>query len=241
MDELMTKVRSFIKYTNHKVRVNWDLTENAPRYGYYWAKEYGCVYLENRKPKVPENVVYIPSLVLRDIWQLSKYTNVNRFQTTIQNIEMVNRELSDAYSYNHPYSVAIGLVGTPLFFQETHLYSKQAKDQIRPLLAVYKDHREALYEMFVCPLGDEPNNESWTGFQCVKPSAKDGYLIIFSELNSSEKQKDIQLRFIRNKDIQLKDLMSGESFVAHVSDQGYLTFTSIPSAGFRFFYFSTAN
>lgn len=238
MDDLMTKVRSFIKYTNHKVRVNWDLTENAPRYGYYWAKEYGCVYLENRKPKVPENAVYIPSLVLRDIWQLSKYTNVNRFQTTIQNIEMVNRELSDAYLYNHQYSVAIGLVGTPLFFQETHLYSKQAKDQIRPLLAKYKDHREALYDMFVFPLGDEPNDESWTGFQWVKSNAKDGYLMIFRELNNSEKQKDIQLRFVRNRDIQLKDLISGESFVAHVNEQGYLTFTLIPAAGFRFFYFS---
>ncbi len=30
--------------------LNWDLTEVAKRYGYFFAREFGCIYLENRKP-----------------------------------------------------------------------------------------------------------------------------------------------------------------------------------------------
>jgi len=234
MNELMKKVRSFVKYTNHKVRVNWDLTENAPRYGYYWAKEYGCVYLENRKPKVPSNAVYIPSLVLRDIWQLSKYNNVNRFQTTIQNIDMVDRQLSDAFLHNHPYVLAIGLVGTPLFFQETHFYSDEARIQIKDLLKKYKAQRERMYEQFVFPICDVPNNSNWTGFQWIDTKKENGYLMVFRELNNLESEKQIELRFLKNKKLEINDLETGESTEANVSDNGKFSLKIETKAGFKF-------
>ncbi len=234
MDELIGKVRDFIKYTNHRVRVNWDLTENAPRYGYFWAKEYGCVYLENRKPKVPENAIYVPSLVLRDIWQLSKYTNVNRFQTSIQNINRVDKSRSDAYLHNHPYSVAIGLVGTPLFFQETQFYSKSAKDEIRPVLAKYKEHRNEMFRQYVFPVGDEPNNASWTGFQWIDVNRRSGYLMIFRELNNPETEMSIALRFLKNKKIEITNLMDGKSSELMVGDEGKYTLTIDNPADYRF-------
>lgn len=241
MDELTGKVREFIKYTNHKVRVNWDLTENAPRYGYYWAKEYGCVYLENRKPKVPQNAIYVPSLALRDIWQLSKYTNVNRFQTSIQNIDMVDKERSDAYLYNHPYCVAIGLVGTPLFFQETHFYSKSAKDEIRPVLENYKQHRNSMFNQYVFPIGDDPDNNSWTGFQWIDSNKRSGYLMIFRELNNQDDEMPIALRFIKSKRLEITNLMDGSSNEVQVDAHGKYTLTINRPADYRFLKYQILN
>ncbi|TRX55520.1 hypothetical protein FNH22_17945 [Fulvivirga sp. M361] len=234
MQALTGKIRSFIKYTDHKVRVNWDLTENAPRFGYFWAREYGCIYLENRKPDKPSNVVYIPYLVLRDIWHVAKYTNINKFQTSIQNIDRVNQKISDAYMHNHPYAVAIGLVGTPLFFQETHLYSSEAKDQIRPLIATYKEHREEMYDSYVFPIGNEPDNASWTGFQWYNPQKNIGYLMIFRELNNINAKNQIALRFVKNRMVKLLDIQSGEKMIENIGPQGGLNVEIENPAGFLF-------
>ncbi|MCG8582875.1 MAG: hypothetical protein MI866_23360 [Bacteroidales bacterium] len=235
MEKLIGKIRKFIKYTDHKVRVNWDLTENAPRFGYYWAREYGCIYLENRKPDAPVNVVYIPHLVLRDIWHVAKYTNINKFQTSIQNIEMTNREVSDAYLHNHPYSVAVGLVGTPLFFQETHNYSQDARDQIKPLLKTYKAHRDEMYNSFVFPIGNEPDNKSWTGFQWVNPDKNTGYLMLFRELHNKNAEQKIALRFMNSSNLKLTDIETGKSSVQQVNENGEINFHIDEAAGYRFY------
>lgn len=234
MDRLIGKIRKFIKYTDHKVRVNWDLTENAPRFGYFWAKEYGCIYLENRKPDKPTNVVYIPALVLRDIWHVSQYTNINKFQTSIQNVAMTNKEVSDAYLYNDPYAVAIGLVGTPLFFQETHNYTQESRKQIKPLLATYKEHRKAMYDSYVFSIGNEPNNESWSGFQWYDPDKKLGYLMLYRELNNKEKEKELSLYFLKNKKVTLTNLETGTSVTETVGENGHLSFKINEPAKYKF-------
>ncbi len=237
MNELIEKVRAFIKYTDHSVRVNWDVTENAPRYGYYWAKEYGSVYIENRKPEIPKNAIYIPHLVLRDVWQLSKYTNVNRFQTSIQNIDMVDKSLSDAFMYNHPYVVAIGLIGTPLFFQETHFYSETARKVIKPVLTVYKKHREKMYEQFVYPIGDEPNNAGWPGFQWTDSDHSEGYLMVFRELNNTESKRSIRLRFLKDQNIRITNLLTGSKKELRVNSQGIINLEIKNKADYLFLHF----
>ncbi|SDR65428.1 hypothetical protein SAMN05216503_0022 [Polaribacter sp. KT25b] len=238
MDKLIGKVRKFIKYTNHKVRVNWDLTENAPRFGFFWAREYGCIYLENRKPDKPENVVYIPYLVLRDIWHVAKYTNINKFQTSIQNVGMTNRKVSDAYLHNDPYAVAIGLVGTPLFFQETHNYSQESRDQIKPLLATYKKYRDEMYDSYVFAIGSEPNNANWSGFQWYSLEKKSGYLMVFRELNNKEVEQKIPLHFLKNKRLTLTNLETGVSTEKTVGNNGALNFKINNPAGYQFIKYS---
>lgn len=241
MDKLIGKIRKFILYTDHNVRVNWDLTENAPRFGYFWAREYGCIYLENRKPDKPDNVVYIPHLVLRDIWHVAKYTNINKFQTSIQNIDMTNQRVSDAYLHNHPYSVAIGLVGTPLFFQETHNYSEEAKNEIRPLLAHYKKYRNEMYDSYVFPIGEEPNNANWTGFQWYKSDRKTGYLMVFREINNANSEQELTLRFLKNTNIKLTDVETGDSFNSTIGDMGTIKMKIEKPAGYKFIKYEILN
>jgi len=234
LESLIKKVRSFIEFANHKVRVNWDVTENAPRVGYFFGREFGNIYLENRKPN-NEPVIYKPYLVLRDAWQVSKYLNLNKFQVSVQNIDRVNPKKSDAHLYNHPYCVAIALMGSPIFFQETHYYAKQARKEIKKLLALYKNYRKEMYKCYVFPIGEEPDNKSWTGFQFFNSDKNIGYITIFRELNNKENKKDIRLNFPAGKKIKLTDLQTGKVLNSKISKEGIVAFKIDKPADFRFY------
>lgn len=214
LHEFENRVRKFILETGHKVRVNWDVTENAARIGYFFGREYGNIYLENRKPEFPENVIYHPSLVLRDAWHVSKYTNLNKFQITYQNPDRVDREASDAYLHGHDYCLAITLMGSPIFFQEVHLLSQNARQILKPLIETYKSVRDEMYKGYVLPIGNEPDNNSWTGFQNYNPETYGGYLTIFRELNNPDNKKSFSLKFASGKKVFFENLLSGETFEA---------------------------
>ncbi len=235
IEELMAKVRAFVLYTRHAARVNWDVTEISRRYGYFFAREYGLLYLENRKPRIPSPTTYRPHTVLRDVWQLSRYINLTKIQCSVQNLDAVNPERSDARLYNHAYNVAITLMGTPLFFQLTSRYSEAARDAIRPLLAAYKAHRREMFAGYVFPIGSKPDGRSWPGFQCHVPDADAGYLTIFRELHNTAAEQTIALKFLASKTITLTDLMRNETSTVTVGDDGSVDFTIDTPADFRFY------
>ena len=235
-DNLMNKARDLIKYSNYNTIVNWDVTEIAPRAGYFYGREYGNIYLENRKINTArENVMYVPYKVLRDAWQLSRYVNLNKFQVTIQNIDMAgDRTKTDAHLYNHPYVVAIALMSSPIFFQETHYYTREAREQIKPLLATYKKHREEMYQGYVFPVGDEPDNGSWTGFQNHHAENNTGYLLLFRELHNEEGTMEIALKFLENTRIRLTNLITDEQQVGKMNGSN-VRFDIEQTADYRFF------
>ncbi|HLP37694.1 hypothetical protein [Lacibacter sp.] len=235
LEMMEQKIRAFELHSKHQAKVNWDVTENNARFGYFWAKEYGGVFLENRKPKFPTNVVYIPYLVLRDLWHLAKYCNLNKFQGSVQNIDKVDTASSDAYLYNHRYSVAVPLMSTPLFFQETQFYSNEAKQQVKTVLDAYRKVRYSMYESIVYPVGSEPNNKSWTGFQAHHPQRKEGYITLFRERLNTETKKSIRLKFLPNKKITVTDLMTNQTFTKSTNVNGEAEFEITNAADFRFY------
>ena len=235
IEGLISKVRNLIKHSEHTVRVNWDTTGHRPRAGIYFAREYGNYWMENRKPYEPAHAVYIPHQVLRDVWQMSKYVNLNKIQIPIQNVEMVNPEASNAIKHRQDYATAIALMASPMFFQELQYLSEQAKDQIRPLLAVYKKHRPEIFSGYVFPIARKPDDKSWTGFQCHIFENNTGYLTIFRELQNAESKKQIKLKFLGGKIIKFKDLQSQKESILKVSDGGSVTFHIEKPADFRFY------
>ncbi len=236
MNALMNKVREFIEYTDHSVRVNWDLTENAPRFGYFWAKEYGCIYLENRKPNTPQNVIYVPYLVLRDCWHLAQYTNINKFQTTIQNVAMTSKVHSDAGKHSQAYATAIGLSGVPLLFMETHFLSQESRDTMRNIFAKYKEHRNNMFHSYVFAIGNTPDNRSWSGFQYISESGeKEGYILLFRELHNKNKRESIKLEFLTEGEYNLIDVMNGDSSKLIIDSDGHANFEISQSGDFRLY------
>ncbi|MCL2478732.1 MAG: hypothetical protein FWF22_04475, partial [Treponema sp.] len=183
-------------------------TENAPRMGFYFGKEFGNIYLANRKPEYPVNVVYVPYLVLRDAWQVAKYTNIYKFQIILQNLDLISRESSDAYLHNFSYCAMIAFMGSPILFQQVQYLSAAARLELREIIAVYKKHRQAMYRCFVYPIGNKPDNSSWTGFQFVNGSH--GYIVLFRELNNNSKTEKIKLKAAPDCDIQTVNVITGK-------------------------------
>lgn len=235
LDELMSKARKFILSAGHQARVNWDLTEINPRYGYFFAREYGTIYLENRKPVGPCSAIYRPDTILRDIWQISKYINLSKFQATYQNIDMTITELSNAKYYTHSYCFAITMMATPLFFQETKYLSEAAKDELRPLIDAYKAVRKEIFAGTSYPIGEKPNGANWTGFQNIDGSGKKGYLTIFRELDNEQACEQILLhQLVRGAKLKLTNLLSEEATEVILNTKEQIEL-SIPQApGFLF-------
>lgn len=238
IDDLMEKVRALVLGCGHKLRVNWDLTEVCKRYGYFFAREFGCIYLENRKPVVPFSVTYRPATVLRDLWQVSRYCNLLKFQGSIQNIDRVNPELSDAAAYSHAYCVAITLMSTPLFFCETHFYDQSARDEIRPVLAAYKKVRDDICRGLVHPVGNKPDGGSWTGFECELPAEQRGFFTLFREPGNTENTHRYCLPHLAGHSLQLENLLTGESWAAPVDEDGGMTITIENAGEFSFLIYS---
>jgi hypothetical protein len=231
IESIMGKARDFVLHTAHKVKINWDLTEIEPRYGYFWAKEYGSIYLANRKPDHP---YYIPYLVLRDAWHLSKYININKIQTTVQNVRLVNPNGSDAVKHCQEYALGIGMTGTPLFFQETYKYEGVDRNTVAKVMERYKQHRDHIYHSFAFPVGEEPNNKTWSGIQYIKPGSKTGYLYLFRELLNTQQSKEIRLEKLAGKTIEFKEILSGKSWIGSADKNGSVKFTIPEPATFMF-------
>ncbi len=234
VDQLMGKARKLILHSGHKVRINWDLTEKNPRVGYFFGREYGNIYLENRKPEWPPGVVYKPYLVLRDAWQLSKYVNLNKFQITIQNVDRVSRDLSDAYQHPHDYCLAVILMSSPIFFQETQYYTEAAREKLRPLIKLYKEHRNEMFRGYVFPIGNKPDNGTWSGFQNHDPESGQGYVIILRQLHDKQNRCHMALKFLKGKKIAMTDLQDGETRLVGIPDSGEIEFRIEQAPGYLF-------
>ncbi len=106
---------------------------------------------------------------------------------------------------------------------------------IRPLLAIYKKHRAQMSEGYVFPIGDEPDNMSWSAFQNVMPDKKSGYLTVFRQIENQEQTKAIALKFIAaGMKLKLTDLVAGTEQSVVVGMDNMVTFHIDNPAGFQY-------
>lgn len=234
IDRVIGHVRAFVKGRQHRVRVNWDLTEVQPRYGYWFAREFGCIYLENRKPVLPRNAIYRPGTVLRDLWQVAHYCNLLKFQGSIQDVDAVDPQFSDAAAYPHGYCVAIALMSNPLFFCETQHYSAAARAAITPILAAYKTVRREIAAGIVDPIGDKPDGTRWTGFRCAVPGADSGFLMLFREPWNEEPEGRVALPGLASARLRITDLLNDQQGEVATDAEGCLPWHIDHAADFRF-------
>lgn len=235
-DGLVEKARALIKHSGGSARVNWDVTETVTRMGYFTGREYGNVYLANRKTMTARApVLYVPHKVLNEAWNLSKYVNLNKFQVTVQNVDRVLPGVpTDAAQHTHDYAVGIALMSCPIFFQETRYYEPEARERVREILSVYKAHREAMYRGYVFPIGDEPDNHSLTGFQNHDPGSGSGYITAFRERLCPSAEGDLRLAFVAGQTLEFTDLLTKDNSLMTVSPDGDIELTIPKAPGFRF-------
>jgi len=239
IDEKTDKARQLILHTGRKAAINWDLTEIVPRVGVYYAREYGNLFLENRRPGSPLQVTYVPYLVLRDAWHMSKYVNLNKVQIDIQNLDIIPGKLSNARQHDQAYATAIALMSSPLFFCETQYFDEATRAKLRPLIAAWRNAKTDLARGYVDPIGSEPDDASWTGFQnhpdAAAADGAGGYLMIFRELNNKEPSHAMALKYCAGKTLRLTDLMTGKTSEVTADKAGNVIFTMEKAGDYRFY------
>lgn len=218
--------------------INWDVTEGVPRVGYFYAREFGNLFLSNRENgpgpmRQGSHVQFTPRLQLRDTWQLAHVMNLNQLQITVQDKDATPTDYSNASAYPHDYSLAIALMGIPLFFQETQFLTEESRNAQRRILKIYRDVRNAIWSHYVFPIGDEPNDFSCCGFQSIDESLESGFITLFREIHSPEDIKDIPLHFVGGRTVTFTDLLTGETFDCVAAADSSCTFKLSAPGNYR--------
>jgi hypothetical protein len=232
-EDTVGKVRKFIQHTDHQARANWDVTEVPARFGYFWAREYGRLWLKNAKPQAPLQSIHIPSQVLRGAWQLAHYMNMRMIELPISNPKKVLKQYSDTHLHPIEYVIAETFAGVPVFFESMYTYDADQQQRMRALLDVYKQHRKAMWECIEMPIGECPDNSTITGFQLVSSDKKSGYLLIYRERLNTTGSANLPLHFMNQvKWIETENIITGEKEIVSLSNGVFPI--AIPEApGFR--------
>jgi hypothetical protein len=244
LDEVMRKIDALVSRTGAAFTISWDVTEEFPRLGYFFGREYGSLHTSNRKPTFMaqprvHHIAYTPRLVLRDAWHLAHYINLNQIEIPVQDVSALDPRICNASSYSHDYCAAMSVAGLPLFFQETHRLKDHARDQTRTVMQAWREHREAMARGYVFPIGDEPCDAAWTGFQLHDPANDAGYVLVFRELEAEATEQEIDLHFPNDNRTLWQDVLSGEVWTAEDGRSIRCRIASAP--GFRWLRYKIGN
>jgi hypothetical protein len=240
LHEVTIHARDLLKHSQYKAKINWDVTHKGLRVGYFHNREYGNLFLQNRRldkkdQKNPLSHLYVPRRILKDQWLFAPYLNLNQIMFNVQTTDLVNHKYSNAHLYGDVYSFAIAMMCTPLYFTETWRFAPEDRAPVRELISIYKAHRDNLYEGYVFALGDRPDDMSWTGFQNYHPGKNFGYMTLFREIDNKKSKKSLQLKFLKDKSLLIEDLVNGEKKTLKVNKNGFVEFEINEPASFKFF------
>ena len=209
-----------IQESGGQATVLLDITAGQ-RQGYFGAMPYGVLFVENRYTDWHK---YWPHCSLRNLWQLAHYVDPGRLVVEFLN----NTRHQDKYSgdplapgqYAPDYLLASVMFARPLAWFEASALPQAYRDALKPLVAVYKQHRDRLFAGTILPIGEEPSGFSWTGFQSQRRGAVDGYLLALRELNDRP-AATLRLVWLAPGRYRFEHLCgSGESFAADLDAGG---------------------
>ena len=234
IENRFNSVREIMKHAWMKTQFTFCPEYDDPRYGWYFAKEYGSIYFQNIQEALPEHLIMVPYHVLRQHWLMSKYLNSNKVQVMLQNPKRVDARYSDAPLHSHSYCFALGFPFVPVFFQSAQFLGEEGRNELKELISLYKEHRENMFECYSFPVGDTPSNDSWAGFQFINEEMNGGYFLIFRELHNKDVKKSIQMKFLAGRTIKTTNLKTGKTKRVKVSSNGMVELIVENPADFSF-------
>ncbi len=166
-------------------RVVFDLDITAAsRPGYFGAMEVGPLFVENRYTDWHN---YWPHQTLRNLWKLSRWVDPRRLRFEFLNNERnADKYLDDPLAparYSARTLFATVMFSNPLGWFETSNLPDGYHESVAELVRIWKLHREALFGGSICPIGEEPDGFSYTGFLSYAESSASGYVLVFRELH----------------------------------------------------------
>lgn len=181
------RLRKFVEQvqaeTDGAVTFDMDITAED-RLGPFGTLEAGPLFVENRYTDWHR---YWPHRTLRVGWQMAKWIDPVRLRLEWLN----NQRHQDKYEGDplapvrwRPDAIfATVMPFSPLGWFEVQNLPEAYHLEAAPLIATWKQHREALHGGVMTPIGKAPDGVSWAGFFWKSAGAE--YALVFRELNSS--------------------------------------------------------
>jgi len=181
------RVRRFIeavdRRSGHGIVLDLDVTAGT-RPGYYGLMEAATVFVENRYTDWHK---YWPHATLRVLWKLARWVDPRRLRMEfLNNARNVERYADDPLApavYDPAYLFATVLFAQPLGWFECSGLPASYFEALPELVAVWREHRAALFDGTLVPIGQEPDGTAWTGFVSVAPDRRTGYALVLRETN----------------------------------------------------------
>lgn len=235
-EQRIERYRAVMSHAPGKTQFTLCPEYDDPRYGWYFAKEFGSIYFQNIQEGLPEQLTFVPFQVLRQHWLMAKYFPTNKLQVMLQNPKRTRKDLSDASQHGHGYCFAMGLPFVPQFFQSAQYLDEEGQKELKELIAAYKQARPDIFTSTTYPIGNLPDNTSWTGFQMVSTTrANGGHLLIFREMHNPNPKATVQLKFLAGKTLALTNLLTSEKSTVTVAADGTAMFEIPNPADYRLF------
>lgn len=143
------------------------------------------------------------AMQLSDIWQLARYINTDCFEIPVS---------------GGAASMAFAFAGLPVL-------DKITEDEAQlDLLAVYRQIRDEISGMYVCPIGDAPDGKSWSGFQFCTANGEKGLFVVLREAGNEQQSSLMRLAQLpENITLVAVNLLTGEEEAMECSS-GYVKF-----------------
>lgn len=168
---------------------HFDLTWGQ-RQGYFRFLEYGAIFLENRYACCDSGIGYHPERTWRIVWNLARWHELRRFLIEIpwhgDILESFytgkGESRPDIYSFE--YRMAITFFANPLLWFTPSRVPADERAQIKEMMVLYKQHREAIFAGETEPVGREPDGASISGLWSHDGASGD-YLLVLREMNNT--------------------------------------------------------
>lgn len=184
---------SFFKRVEAESRgeVVFDLDITAGiRPGYWGAPSVGPLFVENRYTDWHN---YWPHQTLRNLWSLSSWVDPRRLRMEFLNVrrneELYRDDPLAPSAYQGDTLFATVMAANPLGWFEVSRLPGDFIEKAAPLIALWKEHRDALYSGTILPIGRRPDGWHPTGFLFL-PEPDQGvpaYLLVFRGLYEKER------------------------------------------------------
>jgi alpha-galactosidase len=163
-----------------------DVTAET-RPGYWGLMDAGPLFVENRYTDWRR---YWPHATLRNLWRLAHYIDPVRLRmewlNLARNVEKYADDPLAPAAYRPDYLFATVMFSSPLGWFEVSQLPEAYFAEAAPLIAAWKQHREAIFAGTILPIGDAPDGTSWTGFASVAPDRRSAYVLLFRETNEEK-------------------------------------------------------
>lgn len=174
-----------LKQSNGRIIVDLDITAGC-RPGYFGRIDCGPLFVCNRYTDWHS---YWPHQALRMVWQLSQWIEPSRLRMMFLNHARNTGKYGDdplAPQHISPATMFAPLMFCqPLGWFEISNLPEHYFTQIKPLVDLWKQHRDAIHAGTILPVGNEPDGVAWSGMVSLADDNKSGYLLICNSAQTS--------------------------------------------------------